>query len=281
MIFDCYFNNFAFRVVDAYSCQTRRLILVDSGTVTGVQGNHLNDYSNEDVLGLIVDHDRSVRRIPRGIENFFSNLEMLRWLNGSLSVITADDLAPFKLLRLLILGSNHIISLDDNLLKHNPKLEFVGFNDVGLEHAGYDLLTDLKSLTYAYFRNNTCIDWQANGTAEVLILRNLLMLQCPPKQCAAECVDKIDFFREKAQSMNEDLQVRVLQLRQMNAKRKAKINKLNSKVSEQGVTITKLDQLLWKCMDTTCKPPRVFGLKSAVDNAPLENCQCKSEQEKY
>lgn len=179
MTFDCRFSHLNWAIIEwSYSCFEARVFLGDSESLTYVTGNHLHNRGNEDVIVFQIDHETHLSRIPRGIENFFPDLVMIRWAGGVLTAVTADDLEPFVNLQILVLSFNHIVSLDSDLFKHNQKLEFLSFDNNLLEHVGDGLLTGMNLLTDVFFRNNPCIDMYARTEEQMGKLKDALSLFC-------------------------------------------------------------------------------------------------------
>lgn len=95
-------------------------------------------------------------------------------------MVDASDLEPFPKLTQISFSNNQLVSLDENLFMHTPKLEVIYFTFNLLQHVGYNLMTDLTELTYADFEWNPCVDFHANTTKLIQELFEILKIQCPP-----------------------------------------------------------------------------------------------------
>lgn len=169
-----------------YSCDIG--ILRSDGNIThvlGVTGNHLSEKTNVDVKAFYMFSGHShLNRIPKEINKFFPNLIALAWTFGNLTALTAEDLEPFPELQVLYAGGNKLVSLEGDLFKHTPKLEFIYFELSWIAHVGFGLLDSLSNLKYAHFGNNRCIDAFAEHSAQIQELKIKLQNQCPPLDAA-------------------------------------------------------------------------------------------------
>lgn len=118
--------------------------------------------------------------LPRGIADFFKNLDALSiWFCG-LQSISANDLRPFPRLVYLFLDHNQLTTIDGDLFTYTPHLQYASFEGNQIQHIGHDLVTNLNSLTHLYFNENVCINQVARTLAEISTLAPKLSLLCPP-----------------------------------------------------------------------------------------------------
>lgn len=200
-------------------------IITPGGNLTHVldiTGNHTNGKTNADVkcFHLFSGH-LQFNRIPMGIERFFSNLNGIRWSEGNLTSLNANDLKPFPGLEEIRFSNNKLISLDADLLIHTPKLRWIFFENILLENAGYGVLDSMYNLTNAYFGGNPCINMNAVMPEAIQILKQNLKDQCPPlitttlptttilttaepENCSVGCVEMIDALKEEFARQKEE-----------------------------------------------------------------------------
>lgn len=150
--------------------------------ITDVTGDHLEYRDNEDVEVINVLDQKLLELIPRDIEKFFPYLIGIRFYQGTLVDITADDLVPFPHLRLLSLRGNKIVIIDEDLFISTPSLEYVSFRENLIEHVGENILDSLPHINEILFENNVCISQNARTQRELEELGVNLAELCPPME---------------------------------------------------------------------------------------------------
>lgn len=183
VILQCTFQNINWLEIGTqYSCGNVKIISDGNLThVIGVAGNHTIGKSDADVKAFHIQSSHEhLNRIPKGINKFFPNLIYLGWMEGNLTILSADDLEPFPGLKILWLRSNELVSLDGDLFKHTPKLLLINLSLNRLKHVGFGLFDGFSNnSTGAIFHLNPCFDYITPGyTLEKLKL--ILHNQCPP-----------------------------------------------------------------------------------------------------
>lgn len=208
-------------------------------------GNHYEGFSNEDVILLEVA-DHSLHVLPLGIIDFFPNLVGLRWFDGRLTSLTADDLEPFSKLRAVDFGRNRLTSIDGDLFRHNQDLDWLFFDENRLEHVGHDLLTSFPHLRRADFRMNPCIDVNANTTELIAELNLQLPISCPPLEeettnapttlepveCPVECTDQISSLENSFTARVETLETKVFEQNEVIASYEERLAELEAQVRD-------------------------------------------------
>lgn len=179
LLFNCEFNNIGWVVVNSvYSCNEAKVTGSDT-RLESVQGVHLYGKSFEDVKALSATRENVQEQFPKGIELFFPNLIVIRFSNGNLKSITAEDLRPFPLLKVLSLNANRILALDGDLFKYSHYLNWVTFEGNSISNVGRDILNDLSQLMHANFEKNICISASASSPEELANLKLRMSILCP------------------------------------------------------------------------------------------------------
>lgn len=125
-----------------------------------VTGPHVDGQNNTHVKQIHI-YKHQFEYFPRGLTNYFENIEAIHAGMNNLAYLEKDDMKVFSKLRFLYLYNNVLSNLQSDVLEDNTKLEYVSFYNNHLAHIGSRLLTPLKSLKTAYFNKNICIDKQA------------------------------------------------------------------------------------------------------------------------
>lgn len=163
-----------------YVCAATVISEENPTTVTEINGTHLtgfnNAFNNDHVKGFWMQNE-NLSSTPKGIENFFPNLEEFAWYSG-ISTIDSSTFKPFPELLRIGFGSNKIVSLDGNLFQYTRKLQEINFSRNKLEHVGHDLLKGLTATVL--FGSNPCISARAYSIEEIQELNLLLPIRCPP-----------------------------------------------------------------------------------------------------
>lgn len=236
--FNCNFKDYSWPPLNTkYTCEPT--VILDSSEITNaITGTHLRflqifwTYKNNgDVLAFYVYGQKTFNRIPRGIERFFNNLEVLSWCNGLLTTIEDEDLKPFTKLIFLQLKYNKLIALDGDLFKHTPNMQVVSFALNVLELVDQGLLTKLTKLFYANFGYNPCINIFADTSDSMQYLKLQLQKQCPG-ECSVECSRRVDSLEENVLLKNSDF----LLVQESNAKQ-------NRTISLQSLVISELQTM--------------------------------------
>lgn len=180
VVFHCNYQSVGWVQVEIrYTCLVTEI--VDDGIehVVDMKGNH-TELSNKFVQAFSVQEMPGLERIPRNIEEFFSNIVLLLWYAGSLTAITTEDLKPFPDLMVLYVSANKIVSIDANLFEHTPKIQRLQFEENQIQHVGQGALDGLEGLVYANFEANPCINTLAKTPDQVKALKLQLTTKCPP-----------------------------------------------------------------------------------------------------
>lgn len=164
---------------DFYNCVATVTSVENPANFTEINGTHMRGRSNADVKLFYLTNHYILTTIPKGMENFFGNLEGIIWAGGNLTSIDSSTFEPFPNLRAIQLARNKIVTLDDDLFKYTLKLKWIAFDNNLLKSVGNDLLTSLTDLTYAAFDANPCTVLFANNPQAIQKMKIQLPIQCP------------------------------------------------------------------------------------------------------
>lgn len=250
--FRCNYRNYNLSPLSGfrYSCDAT---VINSGSASSLEkltGSHVIGKSNKDVGWLVVIR-QNLTFVPEGIAEFFSNLDAFSVQSSSLKTISANDLRPFPRLVLLELFQNHLTSIDGDLFKYTPHLQFAGFRGNQIQHIGQDLVTNLNNLTWLYFDWNICIDLFATTQDAVISLAPQLSIFCPPLEVPpseCSCSEEIEDLRE----LNHALELQIGSL-------KVSSDKQNERIQQQGE-------------DIELQSREILQLQQSNDQLVQENC---------
>jgi hypothetical protein len=144
-----------------------------------VSGDHLPGKTNNDVNGF-ASRAQKYKSVPRDITKFFPNVTLFNFYATDFQTVSASDLQPFPDLTVFSAVLSKITSIDSDLFVHNPKIHTIDFYGNRLQHVGFNLLGNLKSLRRVDFLDNPCINRIALSPEEISDLNLLLPIQCPP-----------------------------------------------------------------------------------------------------
>lgn len=251
--FDCDFQTFTlWPLGPRYTCNAT-VTFSGSTSLENVTGLHQTGRTNADVQHLQL-HNQNLSFIPKGIVDFFNNLDVLVIDVSSLTSISAEDLRPFPNLLMLSLWRNELTSLDGDLFKYTPHLEVIEFGSNQIQHIGHDLVTNLNNLTFFFIQFNVCINRWAVTRDDVLLLASELSIFCPPLDVTTTttttttvttttetpidecpCDDEIEELREE----NRALGVQIDSLQEKNVEQSKEIELLNDVIHQQNRKIEK------------------------------------------
>lgn len=250
--FDCRFYTSSWSIIGTqYACSARVTISNGGNELTGVTGSHQTGRTNSDVKMLVVHDQTHVNQFPGGINNFFPNLIGLEFFNSQIASISAENLRPFPSLQMLNIQKNSLSQLDGNLFAFTPSLKWIGFSDNVIEHIGLNLLSNLNSLSTAFFLGNVCIDSSATTPTALAELVRVLPFLCPPfiispsttnpppGDCSIECFERIDALRIEFSAETREIREqsdsqgqRIQELSEENETQTTQINQLITDNSE-------------------------------------------------
>jgi hypothetical protein len=133
--------------------------------------------SAEDVQGLKIKNQPNLQRFPRGLGSVFPRLKAVEISGCDLEKLSKEDLAGLDDLEVLILESNQISSLDDDLFENNRKLTHISFRNNKLGKMTSKLFDPIPrdQLMYLDFLENLDIKAIYNRNQEGTVSLNELM----------------------------------------------------------------------------------------------------------
>lgn len=174
---DCIYN---YSLYNSYTCVANvRFDDGDERNVSQVSQNHIDGLSNEKVKALQIDH-QGLLHMPRGVEQFYSNLQTLRIFYTLISEISSEDL-KLSQLEMLAVHDTLIRTLSGDLFQHTPKLSVINFSNSRISHIGLNVLRSMYKFKSVYLKNNVCVNVKAENDMEAVAeIINTLAIDCPP-----------------------------------------------------------------------------------------------------
>lgn len=84
-----------------------------------------------------------------------------------LQTIQSSDLAPFKRLQSIELQSNEIKSIDGDLFRNNPDVQYISIFNNPLRHVGRNIFESLTGLTGLNLSDCRCINETVSHPGEL------------------------------------------------------------------------------------------------------------------
>jgi hypothetical protein len=179
---DCEFKHDSWaRVENVYWCKiiSDPSITERDTVVTAATGSHERLMNQASVTGFEADNSSyTINFMPRGLNEMFPNLIIIRIVRSKLKVIRQADLQPFPELKYLDLNSNDIKTIERDLFKYNPLLLviYIEYNKINRVHPNvFDHLNQLINLDMT---NNICVYAHRTNRASVLELIENIKHQC-------------------------------------------------------------------------------------------------------
>lgn len=182
-----FFKTFYGVVGILYTCDEAEVILSGSQTsLETVSGTHLSNLTNVDVQAVMVAEQKTMEKLPEGLDHLFPHLASILWTFGNLKSISPKDLKPFPDLMVLILNHNQITSLEADLFEHTRSLVLIEMRDNQIKHIGAGIFSGLEKLVKVDLLRNRCIDRESIYEEELKKLRDDLKLDCKPHSARFE-----------------------------------------------------------------------------------------------
>lgn len=229
VVIKCEFKSVGWVVGPHYSCSQAKVVCAENSThLNDVLGEHELERNNSDVHGFEISDDGIFETMFKGIDKFFPNLVVILWQDGKIGKLSPEDFKPFPNLNLLSFSENRLQTLDGNLFMHTRQLRWISFGYNQLNNVGSGIFDGLESLTYANFRDNTCVDFIAQNKSQVQKLSALLRTDCTgiyppgvdpptttvipeikPDKCPTACIERMELMELKFLKKIRDLERRL------------------------------------------------------------------------
>lgn len=154
--------------------------LKPNDVITSVNGRHLDDKCNSDVVGFRASN-RQLEYFPKGLPNYFDaeNIQFIAVWETGLKEIHQSDLSPFTSLRVLSLWANEFEYIEHDLLKFNPHIEYIGLGKNKIKLVDGNVFGHLKALHTLHIDGNKCISNQVAGDRNAILdLLNEIKEKC-------------------------------------------------------------------------------------------------------
>lgn len=147
-------------------------------TVTKISGTLGAIVSYKKIKTFKVEASPLLEYFPRGLENFFPNLETLVITQTGLKYFTADDIKVFPNLTSLFLNGNQLEEIYAKTFEFNEKLETIDLSANKLSNVGFNFFKFLKNLKSINLSNNVCINERAQNSDELKKVKIILNENC-------------------------------------------------------------------------------------------------------
>lgn len=235
-----------------YSCSAF-ITFGDNGlnSVEGVIGNHLEDFTNEDVTAILFDN-QNIGQMPTNIEEFFPNIRLIRVNNANLLNISSSDLSPFPELQVFISNDNNLTVLEADLFSGVRNISWIEFYRNQITEVGEGLLNGLV-LEFANFINNVCINFIAydeQSFAELEIRLQDCIFREPtteaPEECPDACLDIINPIVPELMRLSQTVHQYKGKFVEMSSEIEMLKGKLLANEEKNAARISELEKLIMK-----------------------------------
>lgn len=118
-----------------------------------MEGTHLFNKSNCDVVGIVFDHQQTVY-LPQGATAFFSKLVNFQVSNSNLSFIQRNDFRHMKNLKVISLNYNNLERIPEDSFVDLSKLKYLSLAYNKLKSLPHNIFHALSGLKGLYLNNN-------------------------------------------------------------------------------------------------------------------------------
>jgi len=152
-----------------YRCEVNtdpNIITEESAVISGVSGTHEGSKNDDDVQGFYAT-GKTIQFFPKGLENIFKNIKVIRITECQLKAIHQSDLKPFPNLVYFFSAENEIKVIEKGLFDYNPDLEVVGFAyETEIAHIDPNVFDNLNKLRYFFFWAVPCVSQTISDSRE-------------------------------------------------------------------------------------------------------------------
>lgn len=164
-----------------YRCKARAEISGNFTHVIGVSGVQRDGFSNLDVALFTLENCPDVTTIPRGLLNFFPNLDGIHLKRCNVNHLRGDELAEYPDLRWFALESTQLDFVPGNFFASTSRIAGVSLGGNKITRIGENLLDNLQNLHRVYFLHNLCLNDFAMNEIEMPTFLRKLKENCEEK----------------------------------------------------------------------------------------------------
>lgn len=186
---NCEFIYGSYSYVDTYyTCVAKNLTIdsPDDREITEITGTYLSGKGFEDVEHFRVAN-QTIEYLPQNLSNFFPNIKAVYLWNTQLKEIHQDDFKPFgKKLEIILIYSNLIEYLEENVFAYNKNLRYVYLDSNRIKFIHENVFDNLKKLKTLWVHGNDCtigddVMYTDNNRDEVLRIVLKIREKCSGK----------------------------------------------------------------------------------------------------
>lgn len=191
VFFECDYEETTWSPIpNAYTCVAEVVSTANKLELEKIKGDHDEGKTNDDVVFLYI-YNQKLEKIPNNLNKFFPNVKVLEWNNSNLKSLSAEDLKQYPELITFSSYYNDIVTLESDVFKYNPKLQWIYFHKSNIQHVGEGLLDGLDELTFVNFERNPCINTYGRTPEQIKQLNKNLPIKCPMKSSEPEKNDEL------------------------------------------------------------------------------------------
>jgi hypothetical protein len=236
---NCDYIYYQWFIPASYICKATVLFLGHERNVEEVSRNHFTGNTNNDVIGLWIDKQRSVDFVPQNLTKFFPNIKQFSMSECGLKTLSSFELRQFGPNQLTFgFHFNFIEQIDHDLFESTPNVQLISFDGNKVRHIGLDAFESTPRLTSLYLNGNFCISKTIlNNANAIRDFKFELALKCPPTVAMLEAqLFSRQKFETKIDSQVSErinpLVLRVYQLEQQNQQYENDIANLEGRIAK-------------------------------------------------
>lgn len=160
-----------------YFCHGKVIDDFDNPDLIGVTGMHIGNRTLKDVDAFRVVNGGLIE-FPKYIKKHLPKVSRIDLGGNYISNITNAELREIPKLRDLSLWGNQLTQLDADLVEGMCYLRFLDVDFNHIKHVGYGF--DFPENGVLFIQNNSCISTTVVGKREVIRIKSLFTIRCPP-----------------------------------------------------------------------------------------------------
>lgn len=152
-----------------YSCVVEhgmKILSKSDRPVTGFSGSVSNI---TDVHGFYAMKPHA-RHFPSNLKQMFPNISAVCIKRSQIREIKMNDLRPFGHdLKYFHIAESELETIEPDLFKYNPNLEFVGFENNNINYIEGYVFDNLRNLKLLLLEGNSCVSYANNNSISLMI----------------------------------------------------------------------------------------------------------------